>query len=265
MPANLPVSPNAATVQGASPDGATGYPIAVVPAAGAAPFDVNVLAGGGGAVTIADGADVCEGATTDAAVTSDSNGTISSKVRGLVKILADVWDSASHRLKVLVSSIVSANQTLGFGGMDITFLASLPYLYDRTGDLWRRQWGNTDVLLLASGSRATTQVLAGSEAFSPIGIERMGVIVYVAVAGTGTLTPSIQIFEPILGTYQTVWTAAAAIAGTGYFLYLFSDGAAAGGAWTEVLPFAIPGRQWQLTLTKSDGSNWTFGAAARYS
>lgn len=41
--------------------------------------------GGGGAVTIADGADVAEGATTDVALTSDANGTISAKLRGLVK------------------------------------------------------------------------------------------------------------------------------------------------------------------------------------
>ncbi len=36
------------------------------------------------------------GATTDAAVTGDSAGTISAKQRGLTKILADVWDSVNH-------------------------------------------------------------------------------------------------------------------------------------------------------------------------
>jgi hypothetical protein len=41
--------------------------------------------GGGGAVTVADGADVAEGATTDAAVTTDTDGTVSGKLRGLVK------------------------------------------------------------------------------------------------------------------------------------------------------------------------------------
>ena len=41
--------------------------------------------GGGGAVTIADGADIAEGATTDAAVTTDTSGTVSGKLRGLVK------------------------------------------------------------------------------------------------------------------------------------------------------------------------------------
>jgi hypothetical protein len=41
--------------------------------------------GGGGAATIADGADVAEGATTDAAVITDTAGTVSGKLRGLVK------------------------------------------------------------------------------------------------------------------------------------------------------------------------------------
>lgn len=41
--------------------------------------------GGGVAATIADGADVAEGATTDAAVVTDAAGTVSGKLRGLVK------------------------------------------------------------------------------------------------------------------------------------------------------------------------------------
>lgn len=56
--------------------------------------------GGGGAVTVADGADVTTGATTDAAITTNTTGTISGKLRGLVAILADVWNSSSHTLKI---------------------------------------------------------------------------------------------------------------------------------------------------------------------
>jgi len=47
--------------------------------------------GGGGPATIADGADVAEGATTDAAITSDTTGTVSGKLRGLVKIAAQTY------------------------------------------------------------------------------------------------------------------------------------------------------------------------------
>lgn len=64
--------------------------------------------GGGGAVTIADGGDVAEGATTDAAVTGDNDGTVSAKLRGLSKILADVWDSVNHWLKVSIQNTTLA-------------------------------------------------------------------------------------------------------------------------------------------------------------
>lgn len=54
---------------------------------------------GGGAATVADGADVALGATTDAAVSTDTTGTVSGKLRGIVKILADIWNSTDHALR----------------------------------------------------------------------------------------------------------------------------------------------------------------------
>ncbi len=60
--------------------------------------------GGGGASTIADGADVTEGLIADAAVTGDNSGTISAKLRGWNKILADVWDSTNHLLKMSIAA-----------------------------------------------------------------------------------------------------------------------------------------------------------------
>lgn len=74
------------------------------------PLPVTVSGGGGGGpATIVDGGDVAEGTTTDAAVTTDVNGTLSGKLRGLVKILADVWDSVNHRLHVNVDNAISGS------------------------------------------------------------------------------------------------------------------------------------------------------------
>jgi hypothetical protein len=53
-----------------------------------------------GATSIADGSDVAEGSTTDAAVVGDNPGTISAKLRGMVQILNDVWNSVTQRLRV---------------------------------------------------------------------------------------------------------------------------------------------------------------------
>jgi hypothetical protein len=44
--------------------------------------------------------DTTTGATTDTAVVTDVNGSVSGKLRGLVKIFADVWNSTTHRLQV---------------------------------------------------------------------------------------------------------------------------------------------------------------------
>ena len=50
-----------------------------------------------------------EGSTADAAITSNVTGTISGKARGIVAILADVWNSVSHLLRVSIrAEIVTA-------------------------------------------------------------------------------------------------------------------------------------------------------------
>jgi len=53
------------------------------------------------------------GATTDAAVTSDANGSLSAKLRGLVKMWNDIWDSVNHVLRIVVSNqSISASSEL---------------------------------------------------------------------------------------------------------------------------------------------------------
>jgi hypothetical protein len=50
-------------------------------------------------VTIADNGDFTIGSVSDAAVTGDNTGTVSAKLRGLDKILSDIWDPINHVLK----------------------------------------------------------------------------------------------------------------------------------------------------------------------
>jgi len=52
------------------------------------------------ATTVADGANVNQGANADAAVTGDTAGTLSAKLRGLIKIFGDIWDSTNHAVKI---------------------------------------------------------------------------------------------------------------------------------------------------------------------
>lgn len=97
------------------------------PVSATKPMPVNVITGGGGGpVTVADGDDEAEGTTTDAAVTSDTDGTVIGFLRGLVKILASVWDSLNGRLKVDASAVAvpvtdnSGSLTVDDGGGSLT-------------------------------------------------------------------------------------------------------------------------------------------------
>ena len=92
---------------------------------------LNTISGGGengsggsisiGSITINDGSDITQGSTTDNAVTTDSNGTVSSKLRGLVKIFSSVWDSVNGRLKVDGSSVT---QPISVGSLPLPTGAS---------------------------------------------------------------------------------------------------------------------------------------------
>ncbi len=84
------------------------FPLSSVAEPGRANGDLTALEGGPGTVDsnsnrtapasvyVKDGGDVAQGTTTDAAVTGDNAGTLSAKLRGLTKILADIWDSTNH-------------------------------------------------------------------------------------------------------------------------------------------------------------------------
>lgn len=60
---------------------------------------------------IQDGQDVAQGTTTDAAITSDSNGTAVGFLRGLVKMLADAWSDSLNALRVVVQAAPSGGAT----------------------------------------------------------------------------------------------------------------------------------------------------------
>jgi hypothetical protein len=87
---------------------------------------VNVVAGGagGGAMTVADGADVTQGAIADAGVVTDANGTLSAKLRGIVIILLRAFQLGTP---LRVDPTGSTAQPVTDGGSSLTIdAASLP-------------------------------------------------------------------------------------------------------------------------------------------
>lgn len=55
-----------------------------------------------------DDGDEVMGKTDDAAVVTDTTGSVSGKLRGLVKMFADMWDSTNHALKVVMVNKLEA-------------------------------------------------------------------------------------------------------------------------------------------------------------
>jgi hypothetical protein len=102
------------------------------------PWDGSGGGGGGGAVTIADGADVTQGSIADAAVTGDNSGTVNAHLRGISKILADVWDSVSHYLKVNVQNTVTVSP---LGPPAVAYDAQVGPTLASTTDTYTRRTG----------------------------------------------------------------------------------------------------------------------------
>lgn len=100
-------------------------------------YDINTLSwiamtqptGGGGPMTVADGADVAEGSTTDASVQGDNAGTVSAKLRGLNKSISAgltlVANQSVNVAQVGGTNIVTAgvNGTQAVGGNVATNVA----------------------------------------------------------------------------------------------------------------------------------------------
>ena len=97
-------------------------------------------------------------------------------------------------------------------------------------------------------------------------------MVRVTAAGTGTLTPTIQVRNPVDGTFQQYNATPATIGGTGTFLYAVGPGvsafqwsAAGAGAVTtnvnQAVALPMP-RRWRVNVAHSDASDWTYAVWA---
>lgn len=117
----------------------------------------KIASAGGGAVSIADGADVAEGATTDVAVVGDNAGTVSAKLRGLNKILADVWSSGSHWLQVSIQ-----NATLAVTQSGAWVLSAGAAIIGKVGIDQTTPGTTNGVQTLTGSTTAVTQATAAS-------------------------------------------------------------------------------------------------------
>jgi hypothetical protein len=76
--------------------------------------------GGGGAVTVADAADITQGALADVAVVGDNGGSVSAKLRGINKALAGTLTIAGAVTLAALPALVAGSAIVGKFGLDIS-------------------------------------------------------------------------------------------------------------------------------------------------
>ena len=119
---------------------------------------------------------------------------------------------------------------------------------------------NTEVVLLASAART----IATSSA-NQVNDNSCGLILIVNITvdpATASITPTLQIRDPISGNYFTVWTAAVALTAVGTTAYLFDiGGVGIAGSFTEAINIRLT-RTWRFTMTVANASSMTYSVSA---
>jgi len=130
--------------------------------------------------------------------------------------------------------------------------------YIFNGLTWDRLRNNEEITLLASAART-----AQADSADQVNYNHQGLILFVDVtvdAAAGAITPNIAVKDPVSGTAKVIWTAAAAIAATGQFVYMLLPGAADAGSYTEQKELAVP-RDWFFRMTVADADSLTYSVS----
>jgi len=141
-------------------------------------------------------------------------------------------------------------------GSSSRFPVIIPMNYN--GANWDKIRNNVESTLLASAART-----AQTDSADQVNYNHQGMILFVDVtvdAAAGAITPNIAVKDPVSGTAKVIWTAAAAIAATGQFVYMLLPGAADAGSYTEQKELAVP-RDWFFRMTVADADSLTYSVS----
>ena len=231
--------------------------------------DGNVIVGAGGvSTTVADGADVNQGTTTDAANTTGAAGTMSGKLRGLLTIIANVWDSVNTALRMIP---YTTSETLADGLSNVQHTAwgssggrrrevTFPYQYN--GNSWDKfRMGPQDPLtLFALGTRSTTQT--GPNVTN----QSRGLLIYLKVtvaSGTGGLQVVVDYRDYVLGNICQFTNPVTPITAVGDYLYLIYPGAGQinlADTVKQIAQTAVP-RGWRARIIHGDASSYEYSVS----
>lgn len=177
---------------------------------------------------------------------------ISTYTSGTVVATAEFRPMASTPLPLYQYSSLSGNGS--FGGQAIH---SANYVLGN-GSSYENLRGVIATTLLSSSARTAT---TNSTDQSNTNWRGFLLTVDVSSAGTGSITPSIQVKDSISSNYKTIWTAATPLTANGTYVYALSPGAASAASYTEIAQLLI-GRTWRLAMVANNANSVTYSASA---
>ena len=151
------------------------------------------------------------------------------------------------------ATLVEGEVELRVGTQEVSAAHPLP---TRESDPLR---SNIEATLLASAARTV-------ETSSPdqVNVNGRGLILIVNITAdpaAASITPTLEIRDPISGNYFTIWTAAAALAAVGTTAYLFEiGGVGSAGSFTEAINIRLT-RTWRFTMTVANASSMTYSVS----
>ncbi len=172
----------------------------------------------------------------------------------------------------LSAHLAGGTGAMADGDADVVYLSTIAagnryYMIVRNqvfnGATWDRPRNNVEVTALASVARITTTASSSLTNYN-----HSGMVLFLDVtgrSGTTSLTPNIQIQDPVGNEWLTIWTAAAVISSSNTSLvYSFSPYSAntdTASLYTEEVELVLP-RTWRVAVTHSDSVTVTYSIAA---
>jgi len=186
--------------------------------------------------------------------TSYSSGTVAGTLT-----LSSLPTPASESVVIIGTTASSGDGTLVFqltDGNNNRPLTVAGHSYNGSG--WDRQRTVLALALLTSSARTTTTNSSDQTNYNWHGLL---LTVDVTSAGTGSITPSIQIKDSISVNYKTIWTAAAALTTNGTYVYTLAVPKPDAASYTEVVGLLV-GRTWRLAMVANNANSVTYSVSA---
>jgi hypothetical protein len=152
---------------------------------------------------------------------------------------------------------------VGPSGAGDYYLAVMNYAYNGQtggGDATRTNMDN--IICVAAAAYTSTQTQADQTNPTAKGIM---IVVNVTSAGTGSITPEIDVKDPVSSAYVSIMTASAAIVANGTYTYLVYPGAASTAGTNNGLTQTsqnVLTRTWRVKVTANNANSVTYSVGA---